>query len=98
MQRNIYVVNAFVVDANGTFNVLTGYPKTFDSRSYGNDVDKTLRRAEGAFAECYGAMCKVDTRQLQSVMLLSSDGQMIDHKHIGRIADLPDPEASNVAE
>ena len=39
MQRNIFIVNAYVVDVNGTFNSLSGYPKTFDSRNYNNDID-----------------------------------------------------------
>ena len=53
MKRQIYLVNAMIVDANGTFNALSGYPKTFDSRNYGNDIDKAKRRAEGEFAEAW---------------------------------------------
>ena len=90
MKRQIFEVYAKVVDANGTYNTLSGYPKAFDSRSYDNDIDKTLRRATGEFAETYGAMCKNDTRQLQTVILMSADGTIIDRKFIGAIADLPD--------
>ena len=92
MQRQIFVVSASVVDANGTFNTLNGYPKTFDSKNYGNDIEKTRLRAEGEYSETYGAFCKRDDRQLQTVMLMSADGFVIDTKHIGKIADLPDPE------
>lgn len=92
MKREIYIVDATIVDANGTFNKLPGYPKLFDSRSYGNDIEKTKRRAEGDMSEAYGAMCKVDTRQLQTVILMTADGAVLDRKFIGRIADLPDPE------
>lgn len=53
MIRTIYEVYAKVVDANGAYNTLTGYPKTFDSRSYGGDTEKTLQRAKGEFL--YGA-------------------------------------------
>lgn len=88
MTRQIFIVNAYVVDANGTFNPLSGYPKTFDSRSYDNDIDKAQRRATGDFSECFGAMCKNDTRQLQSVILMTADGFVLDHKSIGKIADV----------
>ena len=92
MQRQIFIVDATVVDANGTYNHLSGYPKNFDSRSYGNNIDKTKRRAEGDMSEAWGAMCKVDTRQLQTVTLATADGFQIDRKSMGQIADLPDPE------
>lgn len=92
MKRQIYVVDAYIVDANGTFTVLDGYPKTFRSELYDNDIDITRKRADGAFAECYGAMCKRDDRQLQTVVLMSADGMILDQKHLGAIADLPDPE------
>lgn len=89
MARVIYEVNAHVVDANGSYNQLTGYPKVFDSRSYDGDTAKTLQRAEGAFHECIGAMCKIDTRQLQSVVLMTADGFMLNRWSIGELADLP---------
>ena len=92
MQRVIYEVYAKVVDANGSYNTLTGYPKVFDSRSYNGDLAKTLQRAEGEFYDTVGAMCKIDTRQQQAVMLFESDGTMLMRKSIGRIADLPDAE------
>ena len=90
MQRQIFIVSACIVDANGTYNTLSGYPKVFDSRSYDNDIDKTLRRATGEFSECYGAMCKRDDRQLQTVILMSADGFVIDRKSIGEIAEVPE--------
>lgn len=92
MQRQIFIVNASIVDANGTWNTMSGYPKTFDSRSYDNDIDKTQKRAEGEFSETWGAMCKRDDRQQQTVMLYTADGFVLDRKVDGRIADLPDPE------
>ena len=92
MQRQIYIVDAAVVDANGTYNKVSGYPKLFDSRTYDNDLAKTRRRAEGEAAEAYGAMCKRDDRQLQTVVLMTADGGVLDRKYIGRIADLPEPE------
>lgn len=91
MERNIFRVEAWIVDANGTFNVLTGYPKNFDSRSYDGDVNKALRRAQGDFSEVFGAFCKRDDRQLQTVILTQANGQMIDRKTIGTLVD-PDTE------
>ena len=61
MIRTIYEVYAKVVDANGSYNTLTGYPKTFDSRSYGGDTEKTLQRAKGEFHNTFGDMCKIDS-------------------------------------
>ena len=92
MKRQIFTVTAQIVDANGTFNPLSGYPKVFDSRHYDNDIGKTQLRASGAFAEAYGAMCKADTRQLQTVILMTADGFVLEKKSIGAIADLPDAE------
>ena len=53
MKREIFVVNANIVDASGTFNPLSGYPKTFDSKNYDNDIDKTRQRA---YSEYYAAL------------------------------------------
>ena len=83
MARDIYIVNAHIVDANGTFNILSGYPKTFDSRNYNNDLEKTRRRAEGEFSDCWGAMCKRDDRMIQTVTLELIDGYQIDKKSSG---------------
>lgn len=87
MARQIFIVSAFVVDANGTFNYLSGYPKRFDSRSYGDDIDKTQRRAEGDMSEAWGAMCKVDTRQKQTVTLETVDGFQIEKRSMGMLPE-----------
>lgn len=92
MQRQIFIVNACIVDANGAYANLSGYPKTFDSHNYGDDIDKAQRRAIGDMSECFGAMCKRDDRQLQTVICMTADGFQIEKKSIGRIVDLPDPE------
>ena len=83
MQREIFIVNAHIVDANGTFNVLSGYPKTFDSRNYSNDIEKARRRAEGEFSDCWGAMCKRDDRMIQTVTLEVCNGYQLDKKTSG---------------
>lgn len=92
MARQIYIVDAFIVDANGTFNHIDNYPKKFDSRNYQDDIEKTLRRAEGDMSETWGAMCKVDTRQIQTVVLYSVDGFMIERKSSGQFVE-PEPNA-----
>lgn len=87
MQRQIFEVYAKVVDSTGAYNTLNGYPKSFDSRSYGGDIDKTLKRATGEFCETFGAMCKNDSRQLQTVILMSVDGIVIRKESIGKITE-----------
>lgn len=93
MRREIYEVHAKIVDANGTYNPLSGYPKVYDSRSYGNDLDKTLQRARGGLYEALEAMAKVDTRQVQEAYIIRvSDGLQIELEKFGELAELPDPE------
>lgn len=93
MQREIFEVYAKIVDANGSYNTLTGYPKVFDSKSYDNDIEKARQRAYGAYHECLGAMCKVDTRQVQIAMILrASDGVQELIERVGHLAELPDQE------
>ena len=84
MARQIFIVDAMVVDANGTFNHLTGYPKVFDSKNYQDDIDKAQRRAEGDMSDTWGDMCKVDTRQIQTVTLTTVDGFQIEKKTSGK--------------
>lgn len=91
MARNIFRVEAWIVDTNGTFNVLSGYPKNFDSNSYEGDVDKALKRAMGDFSEVFGAFCKRDDRQVQTVVLTQANGQLIDRKCLGALIE-PEPE------
>lgn len=93
MKRQIYEVYAKIVDANGTYNMLSGYPKSFDSHNYDDNVDKALMRATGEFASTWGTMCLREDRQLQTVILMSADGFVIDRKVIGKIEDLPDEDS-----
>ena len=93
MQRQIYEVYAKIVDANGSYNTLSGYPKSFDSRNYGNDPDKTFKRAYSDFYEVLGTMYKRDDRQLQFAMIIDGNsGMQIDIAKTGKVEDLPDPE------
>lgn len=93
MKRNIYRVEAYVIDANGTFNNLTNYPVTIDSRGYNNDPDITYQRAYGKYCEAISDMSKVDTRQLQvATLIYVNNGAQIDKHVFGILPDLPDPE------
>lgn len=92
MTREIYEVYAKVVDANGAYNTLSGYPKVFDSRSYDGNIDTAYKRAEGEWHTCLGAMSKRDDRQKQFAMVIrASDGVQVLSGGYGRIADDPDP-------
>lgn len=91
MERAIYEVYAKVVDANGNYNTLSGYPKVFDSKNYDNDIGKAYRRAQGEYNDCLGAMFKNDTRQVQFAMIISgSTGAQIALTKIGELADIPE--------
>lgn len=93
MARNIFTVDAWIIDSNGTYNKLTGYPKNFDSRSYDGDTEKALKRAMGDLSEVYGAYCKRDDRLMQTVVLYQANGQLIDRKSIGTSMEpAPTPE------
>jgi hypothetical protein len=93
MKREIYEVYAKIVDANGAYNTLTGYPKYFDSKLHNNDIDRARKRAYGEYHEALAAMCKRDDRQQQIVMIIrASDGVQIEKTCLGQVADLPDPE------
>ena len=86
MSRQIYIVSAHIVDANGAFHMLDGYPKTFDSNSYSdkeNPIETAQRRAESDFSECWAAMCKRDDRMIQTVTLGLADGFQLDKKTYG---------------
>ena len=93
MKRQIFEVYAKVVDANGTYNTLSGYPKYFDSHVYDDDIDKARNRAIGAYCSCLSSMYTTDTRQLQTAILMTADGFILRSESIGEIADLPDEES-----
>jgi len=96
MQREIYEVTAKIIDANGTFNTLSGYPKTFDSRSYSNDLDKAYKRAEGEWHSAMSAMSTRDDRPLQLAYIVRmSDGVQVITGRYGDMPELPNPEPNS---
>lgn len=93
MTQEIFVVNAQIVDANGTFNPISGYPKAFKSTAYDNSIDKARQRALGDFYDVMGDFGKRDDRQIQTAFVMRmSDGAFISSAQFGTLPDIPDPE------
>ena len=90
--RNIYIINAQIVDATGAFHTLDGFPQIVDSNNYQGDVDKARRRADGIFSEAWGAMRKRDDRLIQTVTLEDVYGNQLDRKSMGGFPADPAPE------
>ena len=91
MKREIFKVDAYIVDANGTYNSITGYPKTFDSKNYQDDVEKAKQRAHGDCCDVFQGMCKIDNRKLQVAMVIQcSDGLQLRCEKIGKLTDQED--------
>lgn len=86
MQRQIYIVDAYIVDANGGFSKLTKtvgsetitYPRAFDSKHYNHDFEKTYRKADADASEIWADMQNNEAgRQLQYVSLHTLDGVVL---------------------
>ena len=96
MKREIFEVHMTIVDANGTLTIdPSDYPKAVDSRSYNNDIDKTLMRAKGLLGAAESAMSTQDSRKIQYAYIVRvSDGVQIEKRMFGKPEnlDLPDPE------
>lgn len=93
MARQIYMVYANIVDANGNRTIPEGYPKAFDSKTYGGDIDRTERKAEADASTIWASMCNNDAgRLLQSVILQTVDGFTLSGypKCLGTLAE-PEP-------
>ena len=89
MKREIFEVTAKVIDANGTYNTLSGYPKTFDSRNYENDVKKTEKRALGEYHSVLGTMYVRDDRLEQLAYIIRiSDGIMLACERVGAMPEV----------
>ena len=91
MAKNIFIVDAFQIDGQGTYSHITGYPKVFNSESYDGDVDKALKRATGAFAKTWSDFCNVDDKTIQSVTLTDITGFQIRKETVGELPADPEP-------
>ena len=111
--RNIFIVNATQVVTSeshpeGLFSVVTGFHKTFDSRSYpsadGNpngDEEKALNMAKSAYlAQLSTNYANANpTRVMMVVTLERADGRQIMRECIGAFPDMtpePTPEPEEV--
>ena len=93
MKRDIYEVTAKVVDASGGYNNLSGYPSSFDSHHYNDDLDKTRRRAMASYNDACKAGYNADGRPLTVVAVFYvNDCIQIERTIIGKMPELPDPE------
>ena len=98
-KREIYVVDAKTVDANGNYTTVSNYPQEFDSKYNNNDIEKTENKAYAAFdaAGSAGHTNAANGRPLTIVSIIRiSDGKQLDKKRIGTLPDVPvevpDPE------
>lgn len=93
--RNLYIVNAthvVVSDSHpeGVYSVVSGYPKTFDSRNYdvtdenpnGNE-EKAFRMAKSEYLSRLSAFYAADNRAMWTVTLERADGKMILSESLG---------------
>jgi hypothetical protein len=115
--RQIYIVNATQVVTSenhpeGLYSVMTGYPKTFDSRSYNSteynpdgDPEKAFRKAEAAYLTQEATVLDADnpSRAMATITLMRADGVLIKHRCIGSMpivppAPQPEPEPEVEAE
>ena len=105
--RNIFIVNATQVVTSenhpeGLYSVVSGYPKTFDSRSYaapdGNpngDSDAALRAAKAEYfsrlsANYVGSAARV----MATVTLETAQGRTIMSESIGAFPDMTSEETN----
>ena len=103
--RNIFIVNATQVVTSeshpeGLFSTVSGYPKTYDSRSYGateanpnGEPDKALMAAKSEYYSRLSAFCAgSDSRVMATVTLEQADGRTIMRECIGAFPDMTPPE------
>lgn len=98
--RNIFIVNATQVVTSeshpeGLFSVVSGYPKTFDSRNYNateenpnGDEEKALRMAKSEYLSRLSANYASDNRAMSTVTLTMANGRTIMSESIGAFPDM----------
>lgn len=106
--RQIYIVNAthvVVSDSHpeGVYSVVSGYPKTFDSRNYdvteenpNGNAEKALRMAKAEYLSRLSAFYAADNRAMWTATLERADGVMISSETYGAFPVItpvaPEPE------
>lgn len=100
--RQIFVVSATQVVTSdshpeGLYSVISGYPKTYDSRNYpapdgnpnGNE-EKALNMARGEYLSRLSAIITADnpTRVMATVTLMTAHGRTIMSESIGAFPDM----------
>lgn len=115
MARQIFIVNATQVVTSenhpeGLFSVVSGYPKTFDSRSYNateqnpdGDTDKALKVAKAEYFSRLSANYASDNRAMTTVTLEMANGRQIMYECIGAFPVIepqpaPEPEEPEIPE
>ena len=103
--RQIYIVNASQVvisdsHPEGTYSIVSGYPKTFDSRNYNatetnpnGDEARALEVAQAEFYSRVSANLSAANRAMWTVTLTRADGRQIMRESRGAMPDMiPAPE------
>lgn len=88
MDRNIVIVNATQVVTSeahpeGMFSVMQGFPKTFDSLNYQNNLELTMKTAKSAYYDQLSKNYSYTNRAMTTVTLEMASGQQILHECIG---------------
>ena len=107
--RNIYIVNAtqVVVSENhpeGVFSVITGFPKTFDSRNYDateqnpdGNAERAFEVAKAEFLKQQSDLLIANNRAMWTVTFGRADGRQFDSASKGGFPDVtPQPEPESV--
>ena len=102
--RQIYIINAtqaVTSDAHpeGLYSVISGYPKTYDSRNYGateaNPNGDEALALNAAKSEYYSRLATFytgsPTRVMATVTLTRADGRQIMRDSIGAMPDMTPP-------
>ena len=109
--RQIYIVNATQVVTSeshpeGLYSVVSGFPKTFDSRNYNataenpnGDEERALQVAKAEYFSRLSAMYSANNRAMSTVTLERADGRTIMRECIGAFPDMtPVPEPTEPEE
>ena len=85
LKRNIFTVHATLVNSQGTYSKVSGFPKEFDSADYidashpapAGNPKKAFRRAKAAAHNQLGLNYAADDRRMQNVYIVQADGLVL---------------------